>query len=297
MVSHKDLARSVANRFARENDRKWRQLASQIYQKVVETLKNAPLYQVEWVTSAIEDLLVYVVPLGSLGPEWKDYKITIGLSTESQGASFSSNLRGLRGRSKFLIRLGVRYPYPTLTDPISPEIKKVMLRNLKAARSVCIHEIVHFLDYVRIGQQGFDSGAQKGRERKEDMTDYYNSPVEMNAYFQQAASEYRDAVEKAAAEGDSWSLGNYFNHTVDYLWENYFQVALYPGFWKHLTPKNKRRIQKRSAQFIQRMKKYAAKRLLPLYKRDLVQAKEDNDEWEVESLQKSLAKIRKMGIR
>ncbi len=125
---------------------------------------------------------------------------------------------------------------------------------LKALRATFIHEITHVIDEQRTkGKISTGSSATQGEGA---LKSYFNSPVELNAYYQMVAEEYAHDFRKHVATGniradilDAFEI--FFGATADEFWKRYFKPKMqghmgYTGFgW--LTQVNVRRFRKRAA--------------------------------------------------
>lgn len=102
-----------------------------------------------------------------------------------------------------------------------------------------IHEFIHYLDYTRIKNKNYKTNLNPNTK----VEDYYNSPLELNAYYQEAASY----IVKLFDDNESILIkfrekySNDFNKFRDWMFENVFEK----DFIRNLTPKSKEKIIKR----------------------------------------------------
>ena len=83
--------------------------------------------------------------------------------------------------------------------PLSDGLVQPLVKNaVKRNRESIIHELTHHFDYLRMGK-GWGEAIKDYKQPSEDAEAYYNSPVEMNAYFQMgavtAAAGYRSILD------------------------------------------------------------------------------------------------------
>jgi len=128
---------------------------------------------------------------------------------------------------------------------------------LKKERGDIIHEITHYLDYVRL-RRGHQKAKDSYKTPEEDRGGYFNHPLELNAYFIQALSGITEDIEEqilfvgkggrvndhqvAVFSISEWldQYGNNFSKFLKSFW-----VKAPRNFKTMLTPENKKRFEKR----------------------------------------------------
>ena len=114
-------------------------------------------------------------------------------------------------------------------------LKKELEKSLSNVRSeyidILIHECVHLLDDVRRTK----TYKSKEQNLKDDsgIEDYYNSPEEQNAFYQETISIF-----------DEWANQTVGYKTFDIFWDDF--VRQYKGEYNMLNDKNKRKLKKRA---------------------------------------------------
>ena len=117
-----------------------------------------------------------------------------------------------------------------------------------------IHECIHLLDDLR-RTSTYKSKEQK-TDTEQDYINYYNSPIEQNAYYQETIYIFDDWIEKILKYKD-FNLDYDFSNFKSFLNEFKHQ---YRGNWDKLNPKNKSKIMKRAYQYWKSIKeKYKGK--------------------------------------
>ncbi len=137
----------------------------------------------------------------------------------------------------------------TLATMEEDSYKKVVLRTVQRYRREILHELTHHLDYHRA------KGGDPHAPAKMGTPEYYNSPSEMNAYFQQGAStltaEYvkiqKDLRPLDPDDPDHQVAVFGLSDLADHTFKTFFDawVMTVPKFWDALTLQNKRRVSKR----------------------------------------------------
>jgi len=139
--------------------------------------------------------------------------------------------------------------------------KLLVKRAVEKNKKQIVHELTHHLDYLRMGG-GWDEAERSYKTPEEDAEAYYNHPLEMNAYFQMGASpvveEYQtlladlekdtgpDNEGSGAHQMAVWSLSDMAGSTWDGFLKDWVRGQTDKGkFWENLTPKNRKRMQKR----------------------------------------------------
>ena len=111
------------------------------------------------------------------------------------------------------------------------EIKKRLEDKKNIYLNLLIHECTHLLDDVRRTK----TYKSKEQELKDDkgIEDYYNSPEEQNAYYQETISIF-----------DEWANQSVGYKTFDIFWDDF--IRQYKGEYNMLNDKNKRKLKKRA---------------------------------------------------
>ena len=111
------------------------------------------------------------------------------------------------------------------------EIKKRLENKKNIYLDLLIHECTHLLDDVRRTK----TYKSKEQELKDDkgIEDYYNSPEEQNAYYQETISIF-----------DEWANQSVGYKTFDIFWDDF--IRQYKGEYNMLNNKNKRKLKKRA---------------------------------------------------
>lgn len=114
-------------------------------------------------------------------------------------------------------------------------LKKELEKSLSNVRSkyidILIHECTHLLDDVRRTK----TYKSKEQNLKDDsgIEDYYNSPEEQNAFYQETISIF-----------DEWANQSVGYKTFDIFWDDF--IRQYRGDYNMLNDKNKRKLKKRA---------------------------------------------------
>ena len=114
-------------------------------------------------------------------------------------------------------------------------LKKELEKSLSNVRSeyidILIHECTHLLDDVR-RTKTYKSKEQNLKDDK-GIEDYYNSPEEQNAFYQETVSIF-----------DEWVNQSVGYKTFDIFWDDF--IRQYRGEYNLLNDKNKRKLKKRA---------------------------------------------------
>lgn len=116
-------------------------------------------------------------------------------------------------------------------------------------RSSFVHEFTHTLDFRRINPEYLIARAKRKQAEHEaggvkDRDKYVNDPLELNAYYQQALSDfYEQLVSTNTVEEWNGLVGN----TPQEFAETILNTYLRPQVIRRLTPENKKRFMKRLA--------------------------------------------------
>ena len=141
---------------------------------------------------------------------------------------------GSRGGFKSLPQ-GWYIEIPVLLNPGDPSFLDT---RWESVRRTFVHEFTHLLDALR-----FDIDKAKLRRYDHDLEAYFNSPHEVNAYFQEAVSEVEDMLESDDLQlvlKHGLKAGDFRSFSRQFL-----ETFLDEGFRKHMREDVKRRILKR----------------------------------------------------
>lgn len=116
-------------------------------------------------------------------------------------------------------------------------------------RSSFVHEFTHTLDFRRINPKYLVARAKQKLAEKEaggvrDRDKYANDPLELNAYYQQAMSDFYNTLLKAKTV-EEWN--GYVGETPQEFAENLVTTYLRPQVQRRITLENKKRLMKRAA--------------------------------------------------
>ncbi len=123
------------------------------------------------------------------------------------------------------------------------EYKVIVISNLKydkipskgISKESFIHEFIHYLDFKR------SKGFKPNFDDKTTISDYYNSPTEYNAYYQEAATYIVNLFKDMDILNKFKEKYETFDKFLKWMLENVFDK----DFIKNLNDKNKRKIKKR----------------------------------------------------
>ena len=117
--------------------------------------------------------------------------------------------------------------------------------DLAPSSSSFVHEFTHTLDFRRINPQYLiDRAKRKEASDIRDRDKYANDPLELNAYYQQAISDFYDQLLKTKTV-EEWNAQ--VGETPQRFAENIVTLYLRPQVKKRLSPENKKRLMKRAA--------------------------------------------------
>jgi len=122
-----------------------------------------------------------------------------------------------------------------------------------------VHELTHLVDNIRIGPR-----AQKIFRPYADKQSYINSPLEMNAFFQQAASKVDKHFEFVLDHGDAQDIKYEILREPLRGYTKFFLQNLHPGVWDNLTQANRHRFLKRIAGSYKELQAAARERMRKL---------------------------------
>ena len=110
-------------------------------------------------------------------------------------------------------------------------IEKIISNEKSRYLNLLTHECTHLIDDLR-KTKTFKTKEQK-HDTTEDNKEYYNSPIEQNAYYQQTISIF-----------DDWANGYVKYKQFNNFWDDFLRQ--YRGDWELLNDKNKRKLKKRA---------------------------------------------------
>jgi len=128
---------------------------------------------------------------------------------------------------------------------------------VRLGRGKLIHEFTHYIDQLRMGPVANEKAMRNYKEvdTSKPSQDYFNHPIETNAYFQTVAEKYQTLLDDVIAgvtqtedvgrhQTDVWELHTFmYRAFTDFRHE--FWLALSRGFRQNLTEKTKRAVLKR----------------------------------------------------
>jgi hypothetical protein len=121
-----------------------------------------------------------------------------------------------------------------------------VLPGLQKSKSTIIHEFIHYLDSMRY-KGDYEKATTSMAKGPPNSKDYYNNPQEYNAYYQQAVSEFADAVDRARKAGHTHRLQYYLPNNVNDFVKNFKTGFIRPELLHNLNPKLMRNLDKRVA--------------------------------------------------
>jgi hypothetical protein len=130
---------------------------------------------------------------------------------------------------------------------------------LKKNKRVLLHELIHVLDRVRLGDESLAEAHKSYPDPVKDPERYYNHPLELNAVFLEMVGELFESVETSLLRVNADRNDADHQTAVMILWEwlNQRDGAIFAqcqkNFWlkasrpvkKYLTNENKKRFEKR----------------------------------------------------
>lgn len=157
------------------------------------------------------------------------------------------------------LRQQIQVPAWGLKDPKLLSWKEVVKDRVRKNKKEIIHELVHHMDYHRM-KGGWEEAEKSYSSPDKDWAEYYNHPLELNAYYQQGVepliSEHRKLLrdlESGTGPGNEGSsahqlavmaLGDLAQASFEDLLKDWkFNVPV--GLWDYLTQGNRRRMRKR----------------------------------------------------
>ena len=239
MLSLKEIYEATA-----EQDKKFRSESVSFLNKLINFFKH----------QAIEKIMDHIHILQSgpykdsfymdvnfLDKKYNGLRIIFGPQNQEMGGAL-----GWRGTEKrepvlFLFILSYKYDVKKLKEN---DIRNIGLE-LENDRQTFIHEFTHYLDSLR-WKTDMDVAAQKSNIASSTQQDYYNSPAELNAYYQQAISQLEKNINLMASNKNGKS---YLKRSIPDNPQQFIKVAknglFHRPFIKNLSPENTKRLDKR----------------------------------------------------
>lgn len=127
---------------------------------------------------------MFFVDVSKIGKDVKELDLVL---RESGGRNYYHIEKNIITISRMPTMLHNRLMTATDSKQIAAIFEKVM----EYSKSTFIHEFIHYIDYTKRGlkKAGTDNRAIGGVG---DNVDYFNSPEEMNAYYQQGAAQFEE---------------------------------------------------------------------------------------------------------
>lgn len=120
---------------------------------------------------------------------------------------------------------------------------KTMIKNLEDTQEIFLHEFIHYLDYKRFKQFGNKPGKDFTRHPEDSSQywrDYYNTPHEFNAYYQQFVMSFLSNVERRLGFRDNIPKMS-TKQFITYVWNNFTNNK----FKEHISDKYRKKFFKR----------------------------------------------------
>ena len=114
------------------------------------------------------------------------------------------------------------------------------MRSFTSFKEIIIHELAHFLDYLKLGRQ-----PQTSDLSKLSLPEYYNRYVERNAYYLQGVHNIIKKIKDNKSILSSFDrFKSHFLHSSDFTGSSSIKSQLVE-FFENLTPDNKKKFIKR----------------------------------------------------
>jgi hypothetical protein len=177
----------------------------------------------------------------------------------------SSGLGKIKGTDEPIIIIGITDRQVRSTSS-EDELVDIILTSaayyFETHKEAFLHEFIHYLDDVRSG--GRAGGSARAADTG-DLSAYFNSPGEYNAYYQSVMVHFFDTIDKVAERrpddvGKAFNiLYPTFNDFLDAAIKQFTKSTdqVRKDFWRLLTPDNKKRFKKRVAQTWEDLRQYA----------------------------------------
>lgn len=222
---------------ARQNDMANAKLALDIYESLQAYLKKD---DPDFEFNLVEKAAVLSARLFGKGPLYARLHFMVG----GKQVTFYNDLRQV-------IYVGSSL----LFDPARWDLTAKMILSSPRFKSEILHELTHHIDSMRL-KRGWDKALDQYKDPYQDELVYYNSPIEMNAYFQQGASpivkEWQEILKDFTPDDPNEDAHAISIMNMDDMaqtpFSGFLADVLRPlpkKFWPALTPENKRRFQKR----------------------------------------------------
>lgn len=184
-----------------ESDKEQRVESTRVYQAVVDYLDG---YGESWQSAMVksDDSDAYLLKLDRIGLEYDTWVCIM----DSKHA-VNNEIGRMTMNGKYLILL------------VPDTDHGLMHLKTKRYRSVFIHEFTHLLDLLR------HKAPLRGSSDAQSLSDYYNSPMEYNAYYQEAIHKFEEAMDGFKAHPTAWksvmerisTFGEFFKFLRQYM--------------------------------------------------------------------------------
>lgn len=168
-------------------------------------------------------------------------------------------------------------------------------------RNYFIHEFVHYTDFTRKFSDRvsrvLSSGVESAVKNKKA---YFNSPIEMNAYYQDGIQKFDVELRKLKAMADLHIKHGELEKLDDMIWgddpiirasykydnfQDMMRMNFSPGFIAHIRPSNWKRVQRRMYSYWAETVKPEVQKVLDKIRSAIKGTKYDPDTWEEKSEQ------------
>jgi hypothetical protein len=195
-------------------------------------------------------LSVYFMDRELFGAKSKLNAQAVRIKARPESAT-STKLKG------FLIGIYFNAPPEARVSPRS--YNKWLASNLEtilddqAIRSSYVHEFIHVMDFKRMDpaylqkrtdDKQKDLETQQATGIKRDFGKYVNDPLELNAYFSQAMSDVKNAIELATTPEEKRAI---VGSSPQEFADKFMNVYLKKQVRKNISPENQQRLMKRAA--------------------------------------------------
>jgi hypothetical protein len=228
-----------------ENDKKLRLESSRFFSKFFSYVckqQNWKKILAKGVTIG-EDITAYEIAAKNVDPKYKNLVILLSSPMKGIHGGF-----GVQGNKQYIVLPVLRNEGSMTGVP----------DNVLKYESTFIHEFTHFLDQQRWkgGKKDFATMQQRGGSSiGKDPKDYYNHPLETNAYYQQAIKGLIRAIARAMRDKQTQRIKYYIPNNVNQFVQNVQRSYLRPEFVRSLDPENTRKLHKRLASLYIRLQK------------------------------------------
>lgn len=234
MIKYTTIKINNANEKA---DIEFRKEAVRVHKKLVDYLKKNKNNNNFSTASGYKGYVINVkdfLPSSMLNNSY-DLYIILGYGSFNPGLGKAS----VNGRISDIMLLNVLKNEYDLTDIDS--------RINSGYRKTFIHEFIHYLDNMRRKDKGF----HKTNPRESGLKDYYNSPEEFNAYYQETADDVYNFFSRLHKKVSNPNIEKLINEKLSSFKNFYtmFKLHSYPGFIENLNSTYKRKLDKRVYNF------------------------------------------------